>query len=105
PARAIALQFVIRAKAGIWFFLAGPACAGMTKATAGFVFFISFFPDTLAKCRRTPLSLESHGAVHICNRRRGFIPWKVPSLRLLGGASPSAWLQSPHPEIRSLSER
>ena len=60
-----------------------------------------------AGCARgaVPLSLDSHGAVHICHRRRGLLAWERPSVSVPRGASPGAWLQGPNPEIRSLSER
>ena len=59
----------------------------------------------LARGRGNPLSLNSHGAVHFCHRRRGLIAWKRSSLGVPRGASPGAWLQGPHPQVRSLSQR
>ena len=34
-----------------------------------------FFATRVARLPRSPLSPDSHGAVHICHRRRGLIAW------------------------------
>ena len=66
----------------------------------------SFFRSGRLRQRRsTPLSLESHGAVHFRHRRRGLIAWKRSSFRVPRGAPPGARVQGPDPQVRSLSER
>ena len=59
----------------------------------------------LASGALNPVSLNSHGAVHFCHRRRGFIAWERSPFSVPRGASSGARLQGPDPQVRSLSER
>src|SRR5438270_12401734 len=77
----------------------------MTKFGATARLLPTFFNAWLAPPAHVPLSLVSHGAVHICHRRRGLIAWERSAFSVPRGASPGARLQGPHPQVRSLSER
>ena len=46
-----------------------------------------FFQAPLASAALVPLSLESHGAVYFCHRRRGLIAWKRTSFGASWGRS------------------
>ena len=64
-----------------------------------------FYRPALAQAGRSPVSLDSHGAVHFRYRRRGLIARQRLALGFPRGAAAGARLQGPNPQVRPLSER